>query len=188
MTSDPHISHRRSIRLQGYDYSQPGAYFVTIVTRDRNPLFGEIINSIIHLTKMGEMIEHEWLRLEKRFSNLGLDVWIIMPNHVHGIIRLDYSGRGTGDSHEIIADHDIPRALTVERYGKPTSASIPTIIRSYKSSTTQFLHRMVGNTASGLWQRNYYEHVIRNENELTHIREYIQANPYRWTDDEEYVV
>ena len=187
MIRDTQKHHRRSIRLRGYDYSQPGAYFVTILTQDRHPLFGEIVDSVNRLSIIGDMVEHEWLRLELRFHNITLDTYVIMHNYIHGIITLNETCKGTGDSMDGSILEGIPRALTVERFGAPTPGSIQTIIRSYKSSTTLRYHRMMGDITVRMWHRNYFEHNIRDERELERIREYIQANPSFWMGDEEYV-
>lgn len=170
--------HRRSIRLQGYDYSQAGAYFVTIVTQDRTCLFGGVVDGQMRLNDHGEIVREEWLRTAQMRPNVTLDAFVIMPNHVHGIIilheRTTPDGRGT-----------LQRAPTLEHFGKPTSNSIPTIVRLFKSATTKRIN--IARTMPGIavWQRNYYEHIVRDEGSLNRIREYIETNPWQWAVDRE---
>ena len=169
MAYDPRVHHRRSIRLQGYDYTQAGAYFITLTTQGREPLFGTVLDGQMHLNALGEMVAEEWERLERRFPSVELDAFCVMPDHMHAILVL--ADRGAGGR----------RAAALEQFGAPVVRSVPTIIRSYKSSVTQrnlFLH---GQDAVPLWQRNYYEHVIRNAAALERIRRYIIENPARWS-------
>jgi len=167
---------RRSIRLAGYDYSQPGAYFVTVVTQDRTSLFGEVVNGEMRLDICGRIATEEWQRTADIRPNVTIDVFVVMPNHIHGIIVID-GGRGT-----------LQRAPTVaERFGKPISNSIPTIIRLFKSASTNRINEMRGAPGLPVWQRNYYEHVIRDEGDLAAVRQYIVDNPERWADDPENV-
>src|SRR5687768_1643692 len=146
---DPQKHHRRSIRLQNYDYSQPGAYFVTIVTYQRALLFGRIVNEEMQWTDFGKIADECWRAIPEHFPTVELCAHIIMPNHVHGIIviRADadaFARRGT-----------IYRAPT-EQFQKPVASSIPTFIRTYKAAVTRRIEREINTT--GIWQRNYYEH------------------------------
>jgi len=178
MQYDPQIHHRRSIRLKNYDYASSGAYFVTIVTHQRQCLFGAIVDGAMRLNEFGEIVCDEWLKTEIIRPRVQLDVFVIMPNHIHGIIIVnDVDGccRGT-----------LQRAPTIEQFGKPTSDSIPTIIRLFKSATTKRINEYRNTPAVSVWQRNYYEHIIRNEIELNEIREYILYNPLNWETDENY--
>jgi REP element-mobilizing transposase RayT len=172
--------NRRSIRLPEYDYRQAEAYFVTICTRKRECLLGEIKSGEMLLSEFGGIVKDEWHRTKRIRPHVNLDAFIIMPNHIHGIIVLkedpiDEIRRGTMD-----------RAPTpkFERFGKPTSNSIPTIIRGFKSSVTQRVNELRGTFGETVWQRNYYEHVIRNEIDLDEIRQYIENNPFKWLEDE----
>ena len=176
-----------SIRLPGYDYSQPGAYFITIVTHNRQCLFGEIVNGEIRLNEYGELVKTEWQKTGIIRPNIVIDAFVVMPNHLHGILIItdNYDCGGT-----------LQRASTTkttEQFGKPTKNSIPTIVRLFKSTTTKQINQLRGdvetrcNVAScvstpmqPLWQRNYYEHIIRDDTELTRIRQYIINNPKRW--------
>jgi len=153
-------------------------YFVTIVTHQRQCLFGAIVDGAMRLNEFGEIVCDEWLKTEIIRPRVQLDVFVIMPNHIHGIIIVnDVDGccRGT-----------LQRAPTIEQFGKPTSDSIPTIIRLFKSATTKRINEYRNTPAVSVWQRNYYEHIIRNEIELNEIREYILYNPLNWETDENY--
>ena len=181
---DPQKHHRRSIRLQGYDYSQQGAYYVTIVAWQRECLFGEVVNGEMALLKFGLVAKQQWEKLPKRFPNIELGAFVVMPNHMHGIIMI-IDGRGTADNPN---DHDgesSRRAPTHEQFQKPVKGSIPTIVRSYKSAVSYRINLMRGTKDVPLWQRNYYERVIRDEKDLQNKTDYIEANPILWDEDGE---
>lgn len=168
-------THRRcSICLKGYDYSQNGAYFITISTHRKQNLFGEIIDEEIKLNEFGRIVEDEWLRTAKMRSNIVLDEFVVMPNHVHGIVIIQRECRGT-----------LQRAPTFEEFGQLTSDSIPSIIRGFKSAVTKRINELRQTLRIPVWQCNYYEHAIRDENDLDSIREYIRYNPLKWAEDEE---
>ena len=176
MKQDRKRHHRRSIRLTEYDYSQPGAYFITICAYNRACIFGDILEGQLTLNQYGEIVNSEWLKTINMRTNLELDAFIIMPNHLHGIILIsDFDHRrGT-----------LQRLPTFERFGKPVSNSIPTIIRLFKSSVTKHINALRGTPGLPVWQRNYYEHVIRNEDDLSEKREYILNNALKWDLDSE---
>ena len=170
MRFDPERRHRRSIRLKGYDYSQPGAYFITICTQDRACLFGDVMGGEMRLNEYGHIV---WRCLEEiplHFPHAELDAFVVMPNHVHGIVILTVQNGVFGK---------------MEQFGKPVPGSIPTIVRSFKSATTRHINALRGTPGAPVWQRNYYEHIIRNEESLNRIREYIVTNPMRWALDRE---
>lgn len=171
MKFDSQKHHRRSIRLQEYDYAQAGGYFVTIVTYQRDLLFGEIVDEEMMLNDFGKIADECWRAIPEHFPNVELGAYVVMPNHVHGIITIT-DGRGT-----------IYRAPTQEQFQKPVTGSIPTIIRTYKSAVTRLIGREHNTT--GIWQRNYYEHIIRNHEDWDRIHRYIESNPSMWTEDEE---
>jgi len=166
--------HRRSIRLKGYDYSQAGAYFITICTQDRACLFGDVVDGEMRLNDVGGMVHDEWLRTADMRPNVELDAFVVMPNHFHGIIILHPDGRGTLQR---------TPTTTVEQFGKPTSNTVPTIVRLFKSASTKRINEHRGTPGVSVWQRNYYEHIIRNEESLNRIRQYIYENPARWDMD-----
>ena len=176
--------HRRSIRLKGYDYSSAGGYYVTIVAWQREFLFGEVVNKEMILSKFGLVAKQQWEKLPKRFPNIELGAHMIMPNHMHGIILIT-NGRGTAGSLNDLDDEPSRRAPTHEQYQKPVQGSIPTIIRSYKSAVSYRVNLMRGTDGVPIWQRNYYEHIIRDQTDLQNKTDYIEANPLLWDDDDE---
>ncbi|WP_339136862.1 MAG: transposase [Candidatus Electrothrix sp. GW3-4] len=183
MKYNPDIQHRRSIRLRGYDYSQAGAYFVTICVHHRECLFGEITNRIMRLNDAGKIAAQCWQDIPVHFSHAALDEWTVMPNHVHGIIVMaDTAGRHTA-CRGTACRAPTHRAPTKEQFGKPVSGSFPTVARSFKSAVTKYINILRNTPGNKLWQPNYWEHIIRNETELHRIREYIHNNPARWRED-----
>ncbi len=186
MKFDLQKHHRRSIRLRGYDYAQPGGYFVTIVTYQRDLLFGEIVDEEMALNKYGMVAKQQWEKLPKRFPNIELGAFTIMPNHMHGIIQiLDENCRGTAEVSNDFDGELSRRAPTQEQFQKPVRGSIPTIVRSYKSAVAYRIHLMRGANGTPVWQRNYYEHIIRNHEDWDRIHRYIESNPSLWAEDEE---
>lgn len=173
MSNDPARHHRRSIRLKGYDYSQAGAYFVTICARDREYLFGEIVDGEMRLNGFGEMVREEWEKTADLREYVELGEWVVMPNHFHGIVIIC---RGTAR-----------RTPTVEQFGKPTVGTIPTIVRSFKSAVTKRINEKRATPGAPVWQRNYWEHIIRDEKSHSKISEYIANNPAQWAMDKMYL-
>lgn len=167
------IYRRKSLRLKGYNYKQAGAYFVSICTLNRACLFGNIISEEMVLNDAGRIVADEWIKTVEIRNNIELDEWVVMPNHFHGILVINEC-RGTAR-----------RAPTVEQFGKPVPGSIPTIIRSFKSAVTKRINELRNSPGEKVWQRNYYEHIIRDENELNRMREYITNNPLKWEFDKE---
>ena len=169
--------HRRSIRLQDYNYASTGLYFVTICIQDRQCLFGEINNDRMILNYMGKMVENQWNILPQRFSNITLDTFVIMPNHIHGIIDIV----GKNETNNVGARS--PRPLLSGR-GNP-APTLGQIMAYYKYGTTKQINIIRSTPGIRFWQRNFYEHVIRNEDELDKIRQYIANNPLDWDSDKE---
>jgi putative transposase len=161
--------HRRSIRLRGYDYSQSNAYFVTICTAKRLPLFGMIVDGVMIASGSGRIVVEEWLKTSEIRTYAKLDRFVLMPNHFHGILFIDRQEGGTAR-----------RAPTLERFGEPAVNSLPTIIRAFKSAVSKRINSSRAAPGSPIWQRNYYEHVVRHEKALNRIREYIEHNPQTW--------
>jgi putative transposase len=180
MNYDPGQHHRRSIRLKGHDYAQAGMYFVTICTEGRACLFGEMAGDKVRLNDAGRIVEEEWVKTDDAMRpRVVLDQFVVMPNHIHGIILL-MDGRGT-----------LPRAPTQDRptptpdrFGKPAPDSISTVVRLFKAVTSKRINKNRG-TPVAVWQRNYYEHVIRDGDSLDRIRQYTADNPARWLFDRE---
>jgi putative transposase len=198
--ADPRAHQRRSIRLKGYDYAQPGAYFVTICTADRQPILGEIVNGAMRLSAAGRIVEQEWRRLVRHFRNIRLDAYVIMPNHLHGIIVINESvearlasqqgivGATHADQHEAIIDRggSPVRDGSPEREGRPKgpgAGSLGAMIGQFKSRVTRRIWSLAAYDHIPIWHRNYYEHIIRNELEWGRICEYIHNNPACWAED-----
>ncbi len=175
----PANHHRRSIRLPEYDYAQPGAYFITVCTHQRACLFGEIVDGEIRLSEMGHMVRDKWKKTQQIRSEIELDQFVIMPNHFHAIIWI-HDGRGT-------ARRAPTGEPTYEQFGKPVAGSIPTIVRAFKSAVTRQINFHRNTPGMPVWQRNYYEHIIRNEAELNAVRDYIANNPQQWALDADFV-
>ena len=182
---DPQKHHRKSIRLQGYDYSQAGAYYVTIVTYQRDCLFGEIMNEEMFLNDFGKIADECWRAIPDHFPNVELGAHVIMPNHAHGIIVItNNESRSTTATID-----DGRRGAAMLRYDDNPShkinvkpSSLGAIVRSFKSAVSYRIHKELN--ATGIWQRNYYEHIIRDEKDLQNKTDYIEANPSLWDEDE----
>jgi putative transposase len=170
MKFDPKIHHRRSIRLQGYDYSQAGAYFVTMVTWQRECLFGEVVNGEMHLNNFGEIVAQTWQWLEKQYLYVEMGAWKVMPNHFHGILSIHDDGRGGSRT-----------APTENIQHKPLGR----LIGAFKTMSTKQINLLRQTEGQIVWQRNYYEHIIRDKSEMEKIWAYIESNPARWDDDDE---
>ena len=171
-TSDcynPNIHHRRSIRLPDYDYTQAGAYFVTMVVRDRSCLFGEIANGEVQLNETGMLVVDTWEWLATQYAYVTLDEYVVMPNHLHGIIVIDTRRGGSRT------------APTMPSKRKPLGR----LVGAFKTVMTKQFNRAHGTKGRPIWQRNYYEHIIRDGNELARIRKYILDNPAQWAFDRE---
>ncbi len=165
---EPNIHNRRSIRLPEYDYSQDGWYFITICTQSQKCLFGKFANGQIQLYEYGRIVDKCWRWLSQQYDYVHLDEYVVMPNHLHGII--------------IIRRGDSRIALTRNTQKcKPLSR----LIGAFKTVSTKQINLIRKTPAGKLWQRNYYEHIIRNEEELNRIRQYIADNPANWQTDEE---
>lgn len=200
-----HTHHRRSIRLKEYDYSRAGAYFVTIVTHHRLFLFGEIANGVMRLNPMGEMVAECWHALPNHYTNIVLDEFVIMPNHIHGIIIInddDITTAVVGAIHESPLPEspptESPRPESSPTESPPSESVsrnewiqqrrqmlLPKIIGRFKMQSAKHVNQHRNKTGVALWQRNYYEHIIRNEQSLHRIRNYIRNNPLQWDKDNE---
>jgi len=176
MVFDPNIHHRKSIRLRGYDYAQNGLYFITICTDRRLPIFGAISEGMLNLNEAGEIAYEEWLKTQHIRRNIILHEFVVMPNHVHGIIEI------------VGADCIRPNCTEdIEEGRRHYASTIGDVIRGYKSAVTKVVRQLQANPGLQVWQRNYYEHVIRNEAAYLKIVDYIQTNPQRWLEDIYYV-
>jgi REP element-mobilizing transposase RayT len=187
--------HRRSIRLKGYDYTQTGAYFVTIVTKDRQYLFGEIVDGKMRSNDAGRIVEQCWLEIPTHFPHVALDAYIIMPNHIHGILWIvetmpvepvgakNFSPPLTPStiSPQPPSDTEPQPASNPPPHG--TSKTIGSVVRGFKIGVTKWFRQ--NTKIYTVWQRNYYEHIIRNAESLQRIRAYIATNPLRLAMDYE---
>lgn len=171
---DPHKHNRQSIRLKGYDYSQPGYYFITICVANRCCLFGNIIRSQMIMNKYGQIAKKEWIRTENLRDNVRLDEFIVMPNHIHGIIELTESSRGVSQ---------YAPAAVANKFKSPSN-NLGAIIRGYKSTVTKQINEINNQPDDQVWQRNYYDHIIRSRKELKRIRKYIRENPEDWENNQ----
>ncbi len=194
MVYNPEIHHRRSIRLPGYDYSQPGYYFITVCTQMRQCLFGKIENGRMILNDAGQMIGRWWNELKNKYANIEIDEYVVMPNHCHGIINIV----GIVGADPCVCPDNNPgeqmKKRTGEHAGSPLPNSSPRkwtiykMVQWFKTMTTNEYIRNVKRNhwepfEGKLWQRNYYEQIIRDEISLRRIREYIVNNPYQWQND-----
>lgn len=209
-TYNPNIHHRRSIRLKGYDYAQAGLYFITMCCQDRICRFGKVVEGKMILNEFGKIAHHEWLKTPEIRNNVTLEEFVVMPNHFHAIVRmLDVGGeKGECDSPEPIAPEptapkrNLPlikkrnspqqkgenisprqRSRTGESNSplQGPSQTVGAIVRGYKSAVTRQLNAL--GLKGKLWQRNYYEHIIRNQKAYDNISAYIINNPAKWDAD-----
>ena len=186
---NPNIHNRKLTRLKGYDYSQAGLYFITICVKNREYLFGNIVDNKMILNDAGKMVENEWLKLKKRFKNIKLYECIVMPNHFHAILEIT-----VGATLVVAQNNAITQNVTDDiRKGQPqgiapTDKTIGDMVGAFESITTVEYIRGVKNKNwqpfdGKLWQRNYWDHIIRNGNEYNRISQYIIDNPIKWEDD-----
>ena len=168
---------RRSLRLKEYDYSRGGAYFITICTYNRECVLGNVADEEMILNQSGNIVLACWNSLLERYDNIELDKFVVMPNHVHGIIKIiDHVG----------AIHELPlQTANTNQKTKRRRMLIPKIVGYFKMNSSKQINTIRNSTGIPVWQRNYYEHIIRNENKLNKIREYIHNNPIRWHLDRE---
>ncbi|MGL4621895.1 transposase [Chroococcidiopsis sp.] len=190
MKYDPTKHNRHSIRLQNYDYSTAGAYFITICTHQRECIFGEISEGVMQLSQLGQVARSHWMNLPQYHSNLYLETFVFMPNHLHGILILhgDRFARAGFDqtsatTTEILsakpAPTEIPgvKSTWENNQNHAKYHALPEIIRGFKTFSARQINKIRRVSNIPVWQRNYYEHIIRNEESLERIRQYIDNNP-----------
>ncbi len=195
MPFNPETHHRRSIRLRDYDYSQNGAYFVTVCVNKKLELFGNIVDSGMVLNRAGKMTGEIWEKLPEKFDGVFLDEYCVMPNHFHGILVIDanpgnkFKNMGENMGENMVSPlQEMQSNVGVDPCINPIQG-LPRFISWFKRiSTNRYIHGVENDGwepfYQKLWQRNYYEHVIRNESELESIRRYISENPVDWKNDE----
>jgi putative transposase len=191
MKFDPKIHHRRSIRLKGYDYSQSGAYYVTIVAYERECLFGQVINGEMRLNQFGQIVQRAWFDLPNHYPHVQLDAFCIMPNHVHAVILLNDDGRGgsigkTPVPDMIISGKDpLPDGTQTRPYVGIKRHPLSEIVRAFKSFSARRINALRRTPGIPVWQRNYYEHIIRDDEDYKRICSYIESNIDNWATDDE---
>ena len=193
MVYNPDFHHRHSIRIKGYDYSSPGFYFITICSRDRQPLFGEIKNGEMVLSELGKIIQKEWFKIIESWSGVELDYFIIMPNHLHGIIIITNKlERKINVNDEVGATLAVAQNVAVaqNRAGATPAKhvfALGDVVGGFKSiCVNKYLQYIKNNNLQEsclIWQRNYYDHIIRNEKDLYNIQGYILNNVSKWQYD-----
>ena len=179
------IKQRKTIRLKKYNYSDAGWYYVTICTQNMECLFGDIIDNQMNLNQFGKIVKQYWLEIQKHFNNIELDEYIIMPNHVHGIVVIRNAKPFVGNDHRVVpfnnqVGHDGPTLRNTQLLFR--------IIQWFKTITTNVYIKGVKNKQyprfnKRIWQKSFYDHVIRNEFDLNRIRQYIRDNPLNWDND-----
>lgn len=191
---NPEIHHRRSIRLKGFDYSRPGYYFFTICTKGRENIFWEIINKRVQLSNLGKILEITWLDLPNHNSNILLDAFVIMPDHFHGIIRIIKKeisvGAGSASVVNVRAGSEPAPTESLHSEIAPTAIAqtvvnhpLSEIIRQLKTFSARRINEARNMTGISVWQRDYYETIIRNASMLKNIRKYIKNNPLNFEDE-----
>ena len=163
-------TRRRSMRLEGYDYSRESAYFVTLCTSDRRCFLGSITEACPDLSGEGSVVNDCWVEIPKHSVSVEIDEFIVMPNHLHGVLFLGAKETAVGATHASPASR---------------RRTLGTVIGAFKSASARRINELRGTPGAAVWQRNYYEHVIRSEESLERIREYIVTNPERWAEDPE---
>lgn len=209
MTYNPEIHHRRSIRIQNHDYSQEGAYFVTMCTHQRECLFGEIVDGVMVLNQFGAIAQNEWIQSQKIRTEITMGEYIVMPNHIHGIVQIcnvgangcspyldrspesiDRNHNEQSNNHNLHESIDDLSDLTGANRRSPLqrtnmgSKTLSSLIAGFKSTVTKQINQIRNVHGIPIWQRNYWERIIRNESELQRTSEYIRNNPLKWQEDD----
>ena len=201
MRYDPAVQQRRSVRLAGYDYAQAGAYYLTICAYERRCVFGRVVGEEMVLTRWGEVVAEEWVRSGAMRPGVEMDAFVVMPNHLHGIVVFTVGadgcpperkqGRGAGRGAPMALGRRWPERAG-ERDGahsgaplRRTARSVGSLVAQFKATAARRINVARETPGAPVWQRNYYEHVIRDEGDLEEIRRYIAENPQRWGEDRE---
>ncbi len=181
----------KSARLFGWDYSADGYYFVTICTKNKKGFFGEVVNKKMVLSEIGKIVDEEWRKTEEICQNVKLDKWVVMPNHIHGILIIDNWNEGMCEEIAGAYSRDVARNVSTcvevkNKFSKisPKPNSLPAIIRSFKSAVTKRV-REIYSALDCLWQSRFYDRIIYNQKEYNNIQDYILTNVANWEKDEE---
>jgi putative transposase len=179
MSSSPVPFRRRSIRLRDYDYREEAAYFITICTFHRACIFGEIIDGTMQINASGKIAAACWEAIPAHFPRVECDAFVVMPNHIHGIVAIVENISGVGAQHAA----PIPQPTQGITSNNVASGSIGAVVRSFKSAVTRQINLLDNTPGEIIWQRNYHEHIIRSESSLNTLRQYVEQNPARWNED-----
>lgn len=171
------MRERKRTRLIGFDYATPGAYFITAVVKDRSCIFGDIKNGRCSLNLYGQIVADQWQWLHNQYRYMTVDEFVVMPNHVHGVINItdcvENDGVGTGRDRSLQNNHPSP-----DHHPQQKIKSLSELVGAFKTTSSKRIHR--SGLPSFQWQKSFYERIIRNDQELMRIRDYIQTNPLRW--------
>ena len=167
------VPDRRSMRLRGHDYSTPGAYLITACTHERLLLFGRVNDCKMEANRLGTIVEDSWSELPNHYGNVSLDAFVLMPNHVHGVIVIE-------DESTVVAAGFKPAFTAAEA---TRQHAVPEIVRAFKTFSARKINAMRATPGKQVWQRGFYDHVIRGERELDRVRAYITDNPRKWSED-----
>ncbi len=173
---------RKSPRLEGYDYGQEGAYFVTICTYQRVHLFGDVIDGEMRLSALGQIAFDTWLTIPDHYPHVILDAFVVMPNHMHGIVYIVDEARSKVGLRRASTAAPLPQIHS----NSSRSRTLSTVIGAYKSAVTRGINQQMGLQAPKVWQASFHDHIIRSERTLAYIRNYIDTNPGRWEQDSFY--
>ncbi len=173
MPFNPDIHHRRSVRLQGWDYSSPGMYYITICTHRRACLFGDVIDGEMRLNNLGRIAHDEWIRTENVRRNVDLDLFVVMPNHVHLLFVLN-------EQDSVGATRRVAPTTGGPTPSGPKSRSVGAIIGQYKPCVTRQINTLRSTSEARVWQRSFHDHIVRTESDLNRIRRYVAENPRKW--------
>ena len=199
MKPKPSHLRRRATRLRDYDYSQTGGYFVTICAQDQDCLFGEILSGRLQLNEIGRIVVECWNRIPEHFFCIELDVCVVMPNHIHGIIVLNIEGASFPRSSTRTQSNrrgevpsptpqnstgSIPSSSSPNRSGEAPAPTLGQVVAYFKYQSTKAINQHRDTPGTRIWQRNYYDHVIRDDIDLQRIRQYITDNPMQWELDQ----
>ncbi len=172
VTNNLDFPQRKSIRLKGYDYTREGAYYVTLCTQNKKCIFGKVVEERTELNDLGKVVAGSWKWLARRYSYVELDEWIVMPNHFHGILLIRAAG---GSRTAPTASDPVQRSRKIKPLGR--------LIGAFKTVSSTRISQLSSLSGSEVWQRDFYDHVIRDRADLLRIRQYIQENPMLWTED-----
>ena len=173
----PTNRNRKSIRLKNYDYSQEGAYFITICTHQRGCLFGNIVNEEMHLNELGKIIQTEWIKSDEIRSEIEIGEFVIMPNHIHGIVIITRRGDRP------VAPTPVVHVAPIKEPRGPTPRSISALIAGFKSASTKQINILRNTPRIPVFQRGFHDHIIRDEPDYQHHYNYILTNPIKWRND-----